>query len=284
MIKRTLISFLLIFIVYVIFREYIIPNISRAEVKQLNSIRAQKILYNQDLRDNVIVGTSLTANLPMDSLPNFENLAFGAENVYVGLELLIRRGYFPKRVFIESNFIARTEDTNLLGKISNPILYESKKRFPFLEDGKEPIPLIELLVEKSLKKVVPDYFRVLNQEIKKDDKVNDWLNNYFMKLYNKALTEDQENEIQKKLDSYISILEEYGSEVVFFEMKMHPRLQELPYFITSRKLLQDEFISDRLFMERLIDYPYNTTDGLHLDYDGLAKSARSLRIRTEGLN
>ena len=103
MIKKSIFVALLLFALWTAFL-MLKPNASVSQhVWQENIITTEEYLYDVDFVPNVILGSSLSERIIIDSLSDFFSLAFGGQSIYDGLEILTQKDKLPKRVFIEIN-------------------------------------------------------------------------------------------------------------------------------------------------------------------------------------
>src|SRR3954463_7333081 len=111
MIKKSFILSLLLVAGYSMLLAYRNPTMSVSNHQwQDNSIKAQNFLYKEHKFERVIVGSSLSSRLVMDSLPHYSNLCFAGMSVFEGLKLLSVDKELPVFVFIEMNAIFNAED------------------------------------------------------------------------------------------------------------------------------------------------------------------------------
>src|SRR5690349_5473276 len=75
---------------------------------QDNIVKAQGFMYGETEK-NVVVGSSLSEKLAMDSLPGFYNLSFVGLSIFDGLHLIVSNNKYPRNILIETNLILRPE-------------------------------------------------------------------------------------------------------------------------------------------------------------------------------
>lgn len=258
MIKKTLITAFALLSLYIVFRDYLYPEITIAATQQQkNQIKAQNYLYGEvPLKKYAIVGSSMSARLPSDSLNNFTILAFDGESPYQGLELITKRDDKPKVVFIETNVVLKTSNS-FENTLYNPILYPLRKYIKTFRDGKEPLPLIKNFTESKILKydIIPYYLRLEPdmEVIKRQENKKEQIKKELEQAHKTQIipSDKQIEEAEKKLKHYISTLEtackSVASEAIrtFLTNKFPPR--QIHIYIPSVQCEE-----------------YETTDGIHL--------------------
>lgn len=221
MIKKSIYVCLVLFFINVLVRDVYKPHIILSQSQwQDNQIKAQNYLYTDTIEfENIIVGSSMSKGIIPDSLDclNFCNLAFAGESPREGLELIIKKGIFPKNIFIEINKILKPEDSDFANVLYNPILYPLRKEIPTLRDGKQPLPLLVALAEANImNRLIPERLSFFH-----NIRVDQEQNNYVRNIKTRILSEE-EKRIQMKafstLQQYIQILKENNVTIIFFEM------------------------------------------------------------------
>ena len=227
---------------------------------QDNVIKAQQYLYTEK-SDTVLVGTSLSARIIRDSIPFVKSVSFGGCSVEDGLKLILSKENAPKFVLVETNFLLRNGNTELVSKQTEGIIPTIRRKFPSLRERYEPICLFASLmmgstginVQLDKKKVNMD---LLNENIKR------WIEED-----EPIPTEKAESRIQE-IKKLIKELEEKGCQFIFFEMPVNERLLHLRSFEQTREIAQREFPTNKYIYLPSDTVKYLTTDGIHLDYEG----------------
>jgi hypothetical protein len=275
MIKKTLITTLIAFIAYSAFVAFFAPKWWFASQHQWqdNIIKAQKFIYDdQDSYDNIIVGSSISCRLVMDSLPNTYNLSFSGQSIFDGLEVLRQKNKFPKNIFIEMNFVLRPENENFTSSLNSPILYYPKKILPSLREDKQPIAIIgEQLSFRFTAKLIGKTKSILGITQKKVN--NKKYNVFFDKILKKEIENYSTlpvplvlNQSFSNLEIYIKELKKKGVNIIFFEMPVDSRLNNLPGAKLIRKTFFEYFPKTRYHYVPIPDsIKYKTTDGIHLN-------------------
>lgn len=275
MIRKALIYSLLFVAGYCIVIMLFRPNTQIAQHQwQSNFIKAQNFIYNKesDTVHNVIIGSSLSCRLVMDSLKDYYNLSFSGQSIYDGLNILSHKNKFPKNIFIETNIVFRKEDENFIASLSNPVLYNTRLFIPSLRDGKQPLAIIgekcSFLVGGLLSRLKPatpanaDGLQTASQN-----------NDLFEKIlkretenYSVAPPEKLVKESFDRLAAYLEPMQKKGVNIVFFEMPVNYNLIDLAESVSVRKNFYKKFPPGQYsYIEVPDNSHYKTTDGLHLN-------------------
>lgn len=288
MIKKTLIYSLGLFLIYNLVLYFWNPSfISSQGFWQDNQIKAQEYVYtkNYDHTENIIVGSSMSFRIASDSLNGFCNLAFLGESYINGLELIIEKGKYPKRVFIETNFPASINNKGLFYDVLyNPVLNPLRTYLPALRDGKQPILIASSELEYS----------ILNYTINKDerDKYAAIFKTFAepvpgVGLYAGFTQEVTSSEMEKAfgdLNNLIDDLKSHGTEVIFFEMPYYRTLYYSPRVTSLRKIFREAFPPNEYAYLPQPGYDeYQTLDGLHLGQEEALKYTKQFQSRVDSL-
>lgn len=273
MIKKSLICFLILFIIHALFVK-LFPNMGMAtNQRQDNILKAQQAFYAEDL-NMAIVGTSLANRIIRDSIPNIQSLAFVGCSVEDGLQILRNRRNAPKYVFVEINLILRGGRKELVNGTTEGIIPRIKEWIPSLREQYEPICILASTIIGTSKMntqagmAVVDNDRLNSQVEKtlKDDKpIED------------SIVKNRMNEIK----SLISELEAKGTKFIFFEMPINYRLTHMKSLDQIREVVRKDY------PEGTYDYlpsdtsKYMTTDGQHLDLEGQKKYTHFFKQATK---
>lgn len=280
MVKKTLLSFILIFIAYTVIVTYVAdPHRFVSEHQwQDNQIKAQEYLYsNTDSVENIIVGSSLADRLIIGYLPDVYNLSMGGLGIFDGLQTITKKGVYPEKVFIEMNKVDRKASVDFTTSLNNPVMTFLRKYFMPIRDGKQPMGFIAipygekvtaygLYISQTILHTIAG--KIVTREQNGTEEVD-----MLAKILPRLLEEesqipnasDLEKDIQL-LKHYVDILERNNATVVFFEMPIQHELCGLNKPTAIRNQFYKTFSRDQY---QYIDMPdcngYTTTDGLHLD-------------------
>ena len=276
MIKRTILTTIILFVSYTLFVIYA-PKWWYASQNQWqnNLIKAQKFIYNQnDSIQNLIIGSSLSSRLIYENLPNTYNLSFVGQSIFDGLKLVVNKPTPPKNIFIEMNFVLRPESVDFTNSINSPILYYPREYINSLREDKQPIAVLGKI---SITKIdeIKSIFSSKHNYIKKDSIVNKSISNNVLfskmlalkiKEYSQVPSEEILQESFDILRDNVRKLESKGVNVIFFEMPINNKLENLPKSKAVRETFYKYFSPSKY---KYISLPklskYETTDGVHLN-------------------
>ena len=148
MIKKSILSFFMLFIIHVIVI-WLFPTLGMATNQwQDNMVKAQHFLYAEDT-DTAMVGTSLSARILPDSIPSVRSVAFGGCAAEDGLRLILSKPTVPHCVLIEANLLFRKGNDELIDKMTKGVIPQLRKCIPSLRECNEPICLLSGLMIKA---------------------------------------------------------------------------------------------------------------------------------------
>lgn len=255
---------------------------------QDNLIKAEKYLLHSDTsKQFVIVGSSLSCRLIMDSLPaNFINLSFGGLSLFDGLEIIKTKQRKPAIVFIETNIIKKPSSPEFLKKVKNPFMLAFKKSIPALEEVNQPSTLMGNYCQFKIDTVVTNPFLVwifnpvvdkLNSTITKTKKseYNTLVTDFNQKAFNEYNTPVPSELLQKQISQLkltIKQLEKEGVRFVFFELPMYAKTENSIQMQQIRNGLNQSFPKGTyIYMQQPNYSNYVTSDGMHLDGENAKK-------------
>lgn len=254
------------------------PKLSSSQHQwQDNVIKAQKYIYNEnDTMYDVIIGSSLSCRLRMDSLQGFYNLSFGGQSIFDGLKILEKSENLPRNVYIETNVLLRGESKSFTNSLFSPFQYYTGKYFLSLRADKQPIP-ISIGYFMAFKRVLKNKIEKLSNKIdnpksniQRDDLSNKMLN-LQIKSYSIQPDSTLLNNRLMELMSYIEFLKQNNVNIYFFEMPVNYKLIELPKTKTIRAKLYEIFPKYEYNYIKTDSSKYITGDGVHLTNDEALK-------------
>ena len=243
---------------------------------QDNVNKAQQYVYEKS-RDTVMVGTSLSSRIIADSIPMVTSLSFGGCSVEDGLRIILYKGYTPKFILIESNYILKDANTSFLSSITEGPMPMLRKWIPSLREKYEPICIYESIF---------DYFDFhflglkgyLYSRIKQNNNIdNSQKNDRLLLEIGRRKKEDMlltPTELRSRVNNIKQLtteLEAKGSKIVFFEMPINQELAHLKKDNQTRGVLQKEFPANKYLYLPNDTAKYETTDGLHFTQDDSKK-------------
>lgn len=267
MIRKSLLTALTLLVLHALF-VYFSPVSSSQYALQRNTIKAQQFIYG-DAHENIIIGSSLSNRLVMDSLQGMSNLSFSGMGIFDGLSILNQSDVVPHIVFIETNIMSRSENENFTSYINSPLLSPIKRQVPSLRDEFQPIGMFGELIIRIFKKDMS-----ANDELDQTAGPRQGGDDAF---FQKMLALQAENYRQlpdttmlrarfEQLALEVERLEAKGATVIFFEMPVNETLCDLPEPQMIRSFYRQYFPESRYAYIRVPHCSgYLTTDGAHLD-------------------
>ena len=260
MIKKSILSFFMLFINHVIVI-WLFPTLGMATNQwQDNMVKAQHFLYAEDT-DTAMVGTSLSARILPDSIPSIRSVAFGGCATEDGLRLILSKPTLPHCVLIEANLLFRKGNDELIDKMTKGVIPQLRRWIPSLRECNEPICLLSGLMIKAAgmnpqaatMSVDMEQLRESIKRLVADDK---------------PLSETELRQRTDIIKSLVMQLEQKGTKLIFFEMPVNQEAYHLKELEQTRKMVRMAFPNSRYAYLPNDTTTYMTTDGLHLDYEG----------------
>lgn len=230
-------------------------------------------MFDVDRVDNLIVGSSLSQKLVMDSLPNFYNLSLGGLSIFDGLGILKNKSELPKTVFIEINYIDRVEDLSFKKIVASPVLNLFKEKSKIFRSDKTPLALVRnmftsLLLNLFFNKTIEQANDDWSVEFQKNEINNEEVLNKMIALQRNRYSDwidTSKMEMQfKLLKKHVEFLESEEVQVVFYEMPVNSQLSQLstPHYI--RENIINSFPENIFIKTSSNSDAFKTVDGLHL--------------------
>lgn len=259
MIKYSIIIFLLLFIGFNTFIYLKKKEFNSVQYQhQENVISIQHFLYNKNPLKGIIIGTSLSAKLSVDSMDGVYSLSMAGLSVLDGLHILFLKNDIPPVVFIETNYFFKPESTDFTSQFDSKASNYIKAVLPALQDENQPAGIVKHYLRKPEQKTAAP----LNDQALSDDVFVKLL-----KMQQETYRHPDTALIRKSLHSlqvYVQEIQKRGNRVCFFEMPVHPSLDTLVLSEMVRKDITDKF-PDNPYIKNPSGIVYNTTDGIHLD-------------------
>jgi hypothetical protein len=277
MIRKTFIVVFVGFIGYTIFVQFFAPDWwhSSQNQEQENIIKAQKFVYNDtDTFPKLILGSSLSCYLIMDSLPNTYNLSFGGHGICDGLHLLSFSKSRVGKLFIEMNMVLKPESEEFITSIISPFQFYEKKYFFSLREDKRPLDIMStVILNRFLNPILRSSKNMISlpTSVKRTSSKTDLLEEVIktqIDIYSKNPNNERIITSFRNLKKYVDLLEAEGVVVSFFEMPLNNRLNYLPLSNAIRTQFYRDFPPQKY---KYINLPRNinfiTRDGFHLKKD-----------------
>ena len=230
---------------------------------QENVIVAEKYLFDHHSKHNVIVGSSLSRRLFMDSLPDFYSLALNGQGVFEGLSVIKNVENLPKNIFIEINVIDRHENQHYQDIVSSSFLNKLKSHFPMFRTDKQPIGFASNILNVVIKKANKNYIEK-NKLNKGPLLIFDELLVLREKVYSAPIDTQKIDKQFQMLSYYVQLFKARNVNVVFYEMPVHPHLTMMNKAVYIRNRIITEYPENKFIQlpDNIVDY--TTSDGLHL--------------------
>lgn len=257
MIKNSLVIAIALFVSYNLF--LMIYKTEKQSIQyqyQGNVIKAERYMNSKSTSCNVLIGTSLSSKIETDCMINTYSLSMPGLSLFDGLNLVLEKNKFPSRLYIESNFLSKPENTEFSSLFNSKIIQFLKNIMPALRAENQPAGMIVHILKT--------YFTSKKKPVAEIPASAE--------LFNEVL-ENQKNEFSSvnkesisfsalKLRALLIKVRARGTRIIFFEMPVNKQLEILPMSILTRSAIHLYFPEDKF-----IPYPNNvvrTSDGVHL--------------------
>ncbi len=261
LILKSLGFFVLLFASYVILVPLFFPGggVSQSQW-QRNIIKAQRYIYRNTDIDSVVVGTSLSARIRKDLMPEeFFNMSFTGGSIFSGLEVIKRSNRYPDVLFIETNLLMMPIDTSFMDGLFTPLIYSLRDYVPALRMEYQPVSFVQPKLQKL---IVP----FVNQKPESKKNMFDVILPMQQKGYAQKPDAKMFAERLEMLHSAVCSLLSEGVVPVFLEMPVHQSLVDSPKANFTRTALLRIFPPESYPWLAIPDSDqYETSDGHHLD-------------------
>ena len=266
----------MLFAVYTVFVAKFAPIwwVNTQSHLQANLSMAQNFIYNDsDTIKNIIVGTSLAANIITDSLTNTYNLSFAGRNAIDGLKILNEKTKIPKNIFIEINYVQKGASAEFTSLINNPIMHYPRKELLSLREDRQPMAILGLIQFNELirlKNIIinkPKDKKAPQVNEKKDDTSPVFYKFLAVQIKDYSIIPKNRDlkKVFKAFKHYVVSLEKKGANITFFEMPVNRQLEGLPRAKLIRNFIKLNFPSSKYtFIAPPDSIAFHTTDGIHL--------------------
>ena len=174
---------------------------------------------------------------------------------------------------IEINKLYAQQDLYIKEKIFTQPIYYLRKNMIITQTQNQPISKIILFAENL-------YFKnnLENREFLKlkftstiDSNIFKEILNINYKNYSQHVDTNLIINNMSKLAFYMHYFSSIGTKMYFYETPINPKLYTLPIPVLTRKFLFQNFPKNKFNYLENDTTLYNTTDGIHLDYEGSKK-------------
>ena len=256
---KSLLIGLAVSLVYALIIQLTRPDVPFSQNQyQANMIFAQEFIYLEEKPSQVIVGSSMATRMMFEGQDDIYNLAFGGGGPLTGLEIIRRSGYLPKTIYIESNVFTMKVDKAFIDALFTPVLFELRSKIVALQEKYQLLNLVGSLLYTYAGRSKKE---LLEQKV--DVKLLDKLVETALVSRNKLVINEEEaflNTWKNEIQYFI----EHGTQIVFFEMPIDPRLAASQQQKQLRYLIASTFPGVDYILQDNLDGLYETSDGLHL--------------------
>ncbi|MEN7547577.1 hypothetical protein AAG747_06650 [Rapidithrix thailandica] len=252
-----------------------------------NLMKAQEFIYRDTPVKRVILGSSLSALLIMDSLPDTKNLAFSGQSIFDGLEILTQMERPPKEVYIETNMVMRGKNKYFAEALSSPFPFPIKKHLPSLQEKNQPLAVLGGVVTWQCTYKIIHLFKTQTTQPLTQQQValKEATLSYFISQNSQLPKPEQITRVFTTLKRLVRELEAKGITISFFEMPVHPELCDLPCPNAIREAFSAYFPPSEYAYIPLPDcQEYTTSDGYHLIHESSFRYALYLKQHIQTAN
>jgi hypothetical protein len=280
MIRKSIITCICCFVVYNLFLFSSREGKKTGQYQyQENIIKAEHYLFADRPYRCVMVGTSLSDKMLVDSLPGMYSLSLPGLHPVDGLHLIESARYFPDTVFIETNFIYSPEDRVFTGHFDSKVRNVLKKRLPALREANQPVGIVRYYIGSlihSEQKAGGE--KVLKNEVNIPQSVFSRLLRGKQEAYQIIDTAAVDSGLDV-IAQRVKVLIAHGCKVCFFEMPISPELEDLPVPVYIRQSVEKRFggMANVGFIRLPASHDYKTLDGIHLNEYGAREYTRYFR-------
>lgn len=254
--KNSIAVAIILFVVYGVFLEF---GPKPAQIKtqsqwQNNQLFIEKFFRAAKTPEVVFVGSSLAERLDFNGGNScVYNLALGGDSVLTGLSVIAMSGRKPGTVFVEINVPERGINKDLIEKTSG-VLQGLSSMF-YVENM--PVNLVYSFLSPAKKN-------------SSGSEANEAVLRNALSLqrqgYRKTLTSATLEKSLAEFRSLTGTLESKGIKVVFFEMPVHPDLENTPRALQIRAAFRQAFPGNKFIGAEVLSegLTIKTMDGVHL--------------------
>jgi hypothetical protein len=255
------------FALYAVLIECWAPAVRAGQDQQSdNLIGIEHFLYDAP-PSAVLVGSSMADRIPMATLgPDVGSLALAGESPLVGLDIIMRGGRTPGRIYVETNNIAGPPDEALVDGVFAEPGYTLKRYVKALRQAYQPVNLAISLLRRAVRGRDEVYYpRIADAS----------LHETLVMREQSQLGEAPDAELLARnlaaMKRLISLLSKRGAEIVLFEMPIDPQLESAPAVTAVRQAVSAAFPFDRnCWNSEAAPTGLPSTDGIHLDSNAAA--------------
>jgi hypothetical protein len=209
-----------------------------------------------DIPDIIFVGTSLTNRLDFEHDSKcIYNLSLQGDSSLTGLTVISKSPQIPHNIFVEINI----PNLHVNNYIVDKSLGALPRTFNIFKVENMPINFAINIIQQ-FRDIKEESSVAFNTETLKTALVLQ------IKQYSKTIDLNTLEKSKYEFISLINELESRGATVIFYEMPIHPDLEQLPRAVQIRDFFLKTFPNHRLLLYKELTKGNNikTTDGIHL--------------------
>ncbi len=283
MIKKTLFTTFVLLIAYSLFI-YFSPQSPwlKQSIWQENMIRLQEMAYEDIPTKRILIGTSLSLEIRMDSVDSMYNFSAGGGRPTLSMKVLKKMGKIPKELYLETNYLItkNSEKSSYYESLFRPGLYELREYIPALRERNQPMNYVGAFILDCSKKTTALFGGKETDSIKKEKKkkannkgeINkEEILQKKIALKNRVFSDtirsaDSIRKNTEELQELVDYYKQQGTILYFYEMPVHCQLTSANKPVYTRKILKTFADKNNIVFFPLEDCKkYVTHDGMHLD-------------------
>jgi hypothetical protein len=234
---------------------------------QENEAKAQQFVYTKKVVQTVLVGSSMSANLKLkNSDPFIYNLSFIGGSSLTGLEIIKQSNKLPQVLIIETNWIDRNIDQNLIDKLFSPIGAPLKRNFPGLLEANQPVNLIgngmqNLIAIAPIDTELHLDAKKFDEAIKKNVKSDNLVDRLTLTTY------------LNQANDYAQYFRRKGVQVYYLQVPVNSKIENTKKYSLIKNYIDKSSIQK---IKSPLNINLKTTDGYHFDKPSAAIFAKYL--------
>lgn len=239
--------------------------------------RCEEYVYHGHY-DKVFVGSGLIGEFDNYLSEGAFNLCFPYFGSCTGLEIIARSGKVPEVVFIETNYIFKGSDKELVARIFDKQWRKLRQIAPALLKKNRPGSLFRSAVKHLSNDKTPETAKQTSWRLNEDE-----LDRFYW-IYNEHPDTQEIDNILAELEKHLDYITGQACQIVFFEMPVHKDLYHSRLMDFQRKKLK-EFLNNKNYpwIESSQLHDYQTVDGIHLTKESMSRYADFLMQNTRTL-
>lgn len=238
----------------------------KKEAIYTNKERAEEFVYSNNLYSTILVGSGLIGNFSAKPFQrqNLFNLYLPYNGSCTGIEIVALSGKIPRALLIETNYIFKGFEKQLVKDLFRPGFYRIRFFLP------------SLLKKHTFISVAKEVLRPSGPIQMKADKLPELLYLKSLEKYKDAYDQlpdfSQFSKDLKKLEEYLKYIYSKGCTIIFFEMPLENQLINSPLATFQRNMIRTVFSGEEFnwILPGSLD-GYETEDGIHLLEKGVFK-------------